>query len=163
MITESFYLKADLERWLIPDIKRDDYRKLIEKLWEELVGKRLSFVLKKKGEDKILGCTLSFDARDEPVVEIETKLSIIFEFLEYLEEPIRESKLPKGLGQIYHVSMMTTSQDLSPSENVIMIKEMEHQCLDFAKSRGFYGIFTTNTSPLTQVSLICNLFKKTNK
>lgn len=152
MITASFYSKADLERWLIPDVKRDDYRKLMVKIWKPMVEAGLSFVLKAVDTGKILGCALNFDARNEPDVEIETKLHVVFEFLEFVEGPIRESKLPPGLGQIFHVSMMTTSQDLGPSENVTIMREMEYHCLEVAKRKGFAGIFTTNTSPLTQVS-----------
>lgn len=36
-----------------------------------------------------IGVALNFDARDEPEVNIKSKLQVIFEFLEYLEGPIR--------------------------------------------------------------------------
>lgn len=152
MITKSFYSKADLEQWLIPDIKRHDYRDLMDKIWPTLTEKEFSFVIKSVEDGKILGVALNLDARDEPEVDIDSKLTVIFEFLEYLEGPIRDSVLPKGLGKIFHSFMMTTSEDLGPSDNVIMMKEMEYYCLEVAKEKNFAGIFTTNTSPLTQVS-----------
>ncbi|XP_047363754.1 mycosubtilin synthase subunit C isoform X3 [Vespa velutina] len=150
IITESFYSKADLEQWLIDDISREDYRKLMEKLWEPLIEKDLSFVVKSSQDDRVIGVSLNFDLWDEPEVEIDSKLTIVFDFLEYLEKPIREKKLPKGKGQIIHNFMMATHSDLAPAENVIIIGEMEEYCLRVARKKEYGGIFTTNTSPLTQ-------------
>lgn len=151
IITESFYSKADLEQWLIDEISREDYRKLMEKLWEPLVEKDLSFVLKSSQDDRVVGVSLNFDLWDEPEVELDSKLTTVFEFLEYLEKPIREKKLPKGKGQIIHNFMMATHSDLVPAENVIVMGEMEEYCLRVARNKEYGGIFTTNTSPLTQV------------
>ncbi|KAL2731339.1 plipastatin synthase subunit B isoform X2 [Vespula squamosa] len=150
IITESFYSKADLEQWLIDDISREDYRKLMEKLWEPLVEKDLSFVVKSSQDDRVIGVSLNFDLWDEPEVELDSKLTIVFDFLEYLEKPIRENKLPKGKGQIIHNFMMATHSDLVPAENVIIMGEMEEYCLRVARKKEYAGIFTTNTSPLTQ-------------
>ncbi|CAD1473045.1 unnamed protein product [Heterotrigona itama] len=150
IITESFYNKADLEQWLMPDITKEDYNTMMEILWDPLVEKDLSFVVKSSQDGRTIGVGLNFDLWDEPELILDSKLMIVFEFLEYLEAPIRERKLPKGKGQIIHNFMMTTSSNLNPAENVIMMKEMEEYCLQLAKRKEFAGIFTTNTSPLTQ-------------
>lgn len=150
IITESFYSKADLEQWLMPDISREDYRVLMERLWDPLVEKNLSFVVKSSRDGRIIGIGLNFDLWDEPEVIVDSKLTIVFDFLEYLEAPIRERKLPKGKGQIIHNFMMGTSSDLNAAENVIIMKEMEEFCLRLARRKEYAGIFTTNTSPLTQ-------------
>ncbi|KAL7294817.1 hypothetical protein TKK_0011746 [Trichogramma kaykai] len=150
MITESFITKADLERWLLPNIKHEDYNVLMQELWVPLVEKNLSFIIKSTKDNKMLSVALNFDARDEPEVHIDSKLSIIFDFLESIEAPVREGKLPQGKGQIFHTFMMATSNDLSPAENVIMMRLMEEKCLEVAKKNNFAGILTTNTSPLTQ-------------
>lgn len=118
-----------------------------------LVEKDLSFVVKSSQDDRVIGVSLNFDLWDEPEVELESKLTIVFDFLEYLEKPIREKKLPKGKGQIIHNFMMATHSDLAPAENVIIMGEMEEYCLRVARKREYAGIFTTNTSPLTQVIL----------
>lgn len=149
IIAESFYNKADLEQWVITEISRDDYRIMMERLWVPLVEKRLSYVLKTK-DGRTIGVGLNFDIRDEPEVILDSKLTVVFDFLEYLEAPIREQKLPKGKGQIIHNFMMTTSSDLNAAENVIAMREMEEFCLELAKKNEYAGIFTTNTSPLTQ-------------
>ncbi|XP_003706624.1 nonribosomal peptide synthetase ebony [Megachile rotundata] len=150
IITESFYSKADLEQWLMPGITKDDYRVMMEIMWEPLVEKNLSFVVKSARDGRTIGVGLNFDLWDEPELILDSKLMIVFEFLEYLEAPIRERKLPKGKGQIIHNFMMTTSGDLNPAENVIMMKVMEEYCLKLAQRKEYAGIFTTNTSPLTQ-------------
>ncbi|KAL6430303.1 hypothetical protein ACFW04_007784 [Cataglyphis niger] len=150
IITESFYSKADLEQWLMPDITRADYRELMEAMWNSLIEKGLSFAIKSAQNDKMIGVTLNFDVWDEPELTLNSKLMIIFDFLEYLEKPIKENKLPKGKGKIMHNSMMATCSDLNFAENVLVMQQMEEYCLQFAQQKGFAGIFTTNTSPLTQ-------------
>ncbi|XP_077271508.1 beta-alanyl-bioamine nonribosomal peptide synthetase ebony-like [Temnothorax americanus] len=150
IITESFYSKADLEQWLMPEITRTDYRELVEAMWAPLVEKNFSFVMKSAQSGKTIGVTLNFDLWDEPEVILKSKLMIVFDFLEYLEGPIRDYKLPKGKGKIIHNFMMGTSIDLNPTENVLVISQMEEYCLQLVKRKEYIGIFTTNTNPLTQ-------------
>ncbi|XP_011501560.1 PREDICTED: N-(5-amino-5-carboxypentanoyl)-L-cysteinyl-D-valine synthase [Ceratosolen solmsi marchali] len=149
MITESFFRKADLERWLLPEIKKEDYFYLLQELWTPLVEANFSFILKSSSSNKILCVALNFDAREEPEVCIQSKLNIIFDFLEYLEKPIRE-KLPEGKNKIFHTFMMATNDNLNAAENVFLMRLMEQKCLEIAEKNNFVGIFTTNTSPLTQ-------------
>jgi hypothetical protein len=47
--------------------------------------------------------------------------------------------------------MMATHPSLNYQQNVEVIQFMEAEVLNMAESKGFAGIFTTNTSPLTQV------------
>lgn len=129
----------------------------MELMWNSLVEKGLSFAIKKIQNERTIGVTLNFDVWDEPELELNSKLMIVFDFLEYLEKPIREYKLPKGKGKIIHNSMMTTSSNLSSAENVLVMGQMEKYCLQLAKQKGYVGIFTTNTSPLTQVNDKCDL------
>lgn len=136
----------------MPDIMRTDYRELMEVMWNPLVEKGLSFAIKSAQNGKTIGVTLNFDLWDEPELILSSKLMIIFDFLEYLEKPIRENKLPKGKGKIIHNSMMSTCSDLNFAENVLVMGQMEEYCLQLAQQKGYVGIFTTNTSPLTQVN-----------
>ncbi|KAK9708009.1 AMP-binding enzyme [Popillia japonica] len=149
MITTSFYEKADLEQWLMPNIYVEDYRELIDAIWEPLVDKRLSLVVRAKNGE-IHGVALNFDARDEPEVEIKSQLNIVFEFLESIEGPVRDNILPPGKGTVLHSFMMATRSTLTPGENVSIMNFMEDEVLKLAIERQFAGIFTTNTSPLTQ-------------
>ncbi|EFN66543.1 Tyrocidine synthetase 3 [Camponotus floridanus] len=150
IITESFYSKADLEQWLMPNITRADYRELMELMWNPLVEHGLSFVMKSAQNGKIIGITLNFDLRDEPELILTSKLTIIFDFLNYLEEPIRNNKLPRDKGKILYNFMMATYKELNFAENVLVIGQMDEYCLQFAQQKGYAGIFTTNTNPLTQ-------------
>ncbi|CAH1976278.1 unnamed protein product [Acanthoscelides obtectus] len=149
MITLSFYHKADLEQWILSELSEADYRELIDAIWEPLLEKNLSFVVKSE-TGKIVGVALNFDARDEPEVEIKSKLTVIFEFLEAIEGPIRDNQLPPGKGVVLHAFMMATHSSLSPKENVAVMQFMEDEVLKLARERNFTGILTTNTSPLTQ-------------
>lgn len=174
MVASSFYQKADLEQWIISEISLTDYQILMEALWEPLLEKNLSFIARNES-GKICGVALNFDAHDEPEVEITSKLTVIFEFLESVEGPVRyltskysfrmdlnesiicrDNQLPQGKGKVLHSFMMATDSSLTPRENVAVFQFMESENLKLAKDRGFAGIFTTNTSPLTQVGLVLN-------
>ncbi|XP_077254629.1 beta-alanyl-bioamine nonribosomal peptide synthetase ebony-like isoform X3 [Temnothorax americanus] len=150
IITESFYLKRDLEQCLMQDTTRADYRELVEAMWTPLVEKNFSFVIKSAPSGKIIGVTFNFDLWDEPKLILKSKLMTVVDFIEYLEGPIRDYKLPKGKGKIIHSFLMGTSIDLNPMENVLVIRQMEEYCLQLTKRKKYIGIFTTNTSPLTQ-------------
>lgn len=88
IITKSFYEKADIEQFIKHDILRTDYADILEAIWEVLVEKDLSFIIK-DANGRSVGVALNFDARDEPEVQVHSKLIVVFEFLEFLEGPIR--------------------------------------------------------------------------
>uniref|UniRef100_A0A1L8DZM3 Putative acyl-coa synthetase n=2 Tax=Nyssomyia neivai TaxID=330878 RepID=A0A1L8DZM3_9DIPT len=149
VITESFYEKAELEQSLKPNITRTDYGDVLELIWDSLVEKNLSFVVVNE-DNEVVGTALNFDARDEPEVEVTNQLIIIFEFLEFVEGPIRDNQLPPGKNVALHSFMMATHAKLNAQENIKVIQFMEEQNINVAKKNHFTGIFTTNTSPLTQ-------------
>ncbi|XP_058119321.1 beta-alanyl-bioamine nonribosomal peptide synthetase ebony [Anopheles ziemanni] len=149
IITSSFFEKADLEQWLKPQIYETDYKDILEDIWLVLIEKGLSFIIKDE-TGRSVGVSLNFDARDEPEVTVTSKLIIVFEFLEFVEGPIRDSVLPEGVNQILHSFMMGTCAELSAQENIEAMHFMESEVLKLAKRRNFAGIFTTNTNPLTQ-------------
>lgn len=45
---------------------------------------------------------------------------------------------------------MATSAKLTAQQNIEAIRKMEDVNLDIARRKGFVGIFTSNTNPLTQ-------------
>ena len=61
----------------------------LQDIWNDLVEKDLSFVVYDKNTNRVIGTALNFDARKEPEVEVKSKLIIVFEFLEFVEGPIR--------------------------------------------------------------------------
>ncbi|XP_026670052.1 uncharacterized protein LOC108625792 isoform X2 [Ceratina calcarata] len=135
---------------LIPGVTREDYRILMEQLWNPLVEQNLSFLAKSSRDGRTIGIGINFDLWDMPKLILDSKLRIIFDFLEQLEAPIRKQELPEGKGQIIYCFMMATSCKLRPAQNVIVMKELEAYCLRLARRRKYAGVFTTNTSPLTQ-------------
>lgn len=80
--------KAELEQQLKPNISAIDYVELLECIWVELVEKAYSFVITDKS-DRLIGVALNFDANDEPEPTVSSELAIIFEFLEFVEVPIK--------------------------------------------------------------------------
>lgn len=72
-----------------PNIKYSDYVELLEALWQPLVEKAYSFVIK-DNMNRIVGVALNFDANDEPEPPcLNGPLTVIFEFLDFVEVPIK--------------------------------------------------------------------------
>lgn len=151
MIVSSFYNKAELEQFLKHEINVKDYEGLINETWEALIDTRLSVLLKDESGSPV-AVALNFDARDEPDVDLSQTggLVKIMMFLEFVEGAVRDSMLPPGKGTILHSFMMATAGHMSARENVAAIRALENATMKVAKDRAFKGVFTTNTSPLTQ-------------
>ncbi|CAH2097149.1 unnamed protein product [Euphydryas editha] len=149
MIVSSFYEKAELEQFVKHEISRGDYALCIDACWEPLLAAGLSIVLEDpSGEAKAVA--LNFDARDEPDIELSGGLARIMGFLEHVEGSVRDTMLPEGKGTILHSFMMATDSQMSPQDNVSAIRLLELGTERVARERHFRGVFTTNTSPLTQ-------------
>ncbi|KAG6459387.1 hypothetical protein O3G_MSEX011364 [Manduca sexta] len=146
MIVSSFYEKAELEQFLKHEIETRDYALCVHACWAALLHARLSVVLNDANGTPV-AVALNFDARDEPEIELAGGLAKIMGFLEYVEGSVRDTMLP---GTVLHSFMMATAEYLSPQDNVAAIRALEHATMNVARERRFLGVFTTNTSPLTQ-------------
>ncbi|XP_013185041.1 beta-alanyl-bioamine nonribosomal peptide synthetase ebony [Amyelois transitella] len=148
MVVSSFYEKAELEQFLKHEIEPVDYAACIDLCWPALLLARLSVVLT-DGTGSPVAVALNFDARDEPEIELTGGLAKIMAFLEFVEGSVRHL-LPEGKGTVLHSYMMATAAEMSTRDNVAAIKALEHATMRIARERRFKGVFTTNTSPLTQ-------------
>ncbi|XP_067141477.1 beta-alanyl-bioamine nonribosomal peptide synthetase ebony isoform X1 [Centruroides vittatus] len=147
VIAESFVNKNVLD--LIVETKVDDHVLVMERMWKRLVDEKFSFVVKNKRDD-IIGVMLNLDFFDEPQVEIPERLLPIHCMHEVLEDGSRKNLQRSGKKWMHNI-MLATALSLSPAENVQVVIYMEKQLLTFARSRGFHGVFTINSSKITQV------------
>ena len=148
MISRSFADKGDLTT--LAEVTYDDLFEQVTALWEILLKQNLSFVIldpERAGNDKIIGAVLNFDARSkeaEPLcacaafererkkkekagmkVEDEDDGSIaVTEFLQAVEEPLKEEHLPAAFGKTIYTSLLGTSAKLSAADNV----KVRHLC-----------------------------------
>lgn len=88
IISNSFLEKAELEQQLKPNLQCSDYVELLDAIWHSLVQKGYSFIIKNE-RNQMVGVALNFDANDEPEAPVTGSLSIIFEFLDFVEVPIK--------------------------------------------------------------------------
>lgn len=81
IITKSFFEKADIEQFIKNDILRTDYADILEAIWEVLVAKDLSFIIK-DSNDRSVGVALNFDAVGESkkllIIANQSYIGIIF-------------------------------------------------------------------------------------
>ena len=139
MISRSFADKGDLTT--LAQVTYDDLFEQVTILWESLLSANLSFVVvdpERKSTERIIGAVLNFDARSaeaEPLcacaaferADVEADMNInnetevpmtVVEFLQAVEEPLKEEYLPAAKGKTIYTSLLGTSNKLSPAENV---------------------------------------------
>ena len=139
MISRSFADKGDLTT--LAEVSYDDLFEQVTELWESLLSANLSFVVvdpERKSTERIIGAVLNFDARSaeaEPLcacaaferADVEADMNInnetevpmtVVEFLQAVEEPLKEEYLPAAKGKTIYTSLLGTSNKLSPAENV---------------------------------------------
>lgn len=80
--------KAELEEQLKPNLSFADYEELLEAIWNPLIEKAYSFIVK-DGTNRIIGVALNFDANDEPEPPLSGALQTIFIFLDYVETQMK--------------------------------------------------------------------------
>lgn len=110
MVTSSFYHKAELERYIIDQISDADYVELVDAMYEPMLNSNLSF-LAKTGSGKIVGVAINFDAWDEPEIEIHSKLSVIWEFLDFVEIPVKYEYNPSFVINVYTEHVFSESRN----------------------------------------------------
>lgn len=88
IITNSFIEKAELEQQLKPNISSADYEELLEAIWNPLIEKAYSFIVKDEA-NRTIGVALNFDANDEPEPPLSSALQTIFIFLDHVETPMK--------------------------------------------------------------------------
>ena len=59
---------------------------------------------------------------------------------------------PKEKGKVMHNFMAGVKLDTPPGETIELFFYMEDQLMKIAKAKGYIGVFTSNTNPLTQVN-----------
>lgn len=68
----------------------------------------------------------------------------------HLSPSHRQNQLKPTIGQVLHAFMMGTAEHLSARDNIGVMAFMETEVLKMATNKGYKGIITTNTNPLTQ-------------
>jgi len=175
MISRSFADKGDLTT--LANVTYDNISEQVDVLFEALLSAGLSVVIKEKKNERIIGACLNFDARSkeaEPLCacaafsrnnvnnnedneDASTKKSeeesvpmSVVEFLDAVEEPLKDQHLPEAKGKTIYASLLGTAANLTPVENVKVTLFMEMENIRYGKLRGYEGIFTTNANRLTQ-------------
>ncbi|CAG0925414.1 unnamed protein product, partial [Notodromas monacha] len=122
LISESFFAKGDLEKCL-PNLTEYEYFNVLQPLWPELVGQKLSFVVRREG--RIVAAALNFDLDKEPEVDISENMAPVFNLLESVEAPQREIHFkPKGLKVIHNFMMGTSMFETTDRESVQLMELM---------------------------------------
>lgn len=77
-----------MEEQLKPNISFADYDELLEAIWNPLIEKAYSFIVKDE-TNSIIGVALNFDANDEPEPPLSGALETIFIFLDHIETTMK--------------------------------------------------------------------------
>lgn len=161
VICRSFYDKSELDSHLTNvSISLEDYINTLKPIWDDLVSNDLCFAVKDKN-GRVLGVSLNYDTKYEPVFPLEGGLGYALKTADYLEGPVKAA-FPKDK-LLLLTFMMGTHWDLSPSENVATMAYMEEEVQKLAREKGYHGILTTNISQLTQQLMAYEGYKVLNQ
>ncbi|XP_037039356.1 bacitracin synthase 1-like isoform X2 [Bradysia coprophila] len=149
IITTTFHDGCDLGTYIMERSDAIDHKDFVEQTWDFLIEKDLSFAVM-DSDGNIVGVSINKDGQDLPKIKILHSLGIILQFLDSLEKPVLEKRLPNEKKKIFHNYVRATSAKLTPPEKVEAIQKMEEVNLDIARRKGFIGILITNTDLLTQ-------------
>ncbi|KAK9501269.1 hypothetical protein O3M35_012011 [Rhynocoris fuscipes] len=148
VVSESFVNKSPIEKFMNPPVGIHEYKPMLEGIWPSLIKAQMSLVAL-NNDGKLLAVSLVFDLDDEPELDLgRTQLSYILEVLDYIEVPVKENVIPEG--KRLHSFMLGTDKTLTAQENIEVTQLLEVKLIEYAKKRGYIGILSTNTSPLTQ-------------
>lgn len=87
-MTTTFYEKLDLIAYISVPTNRNDFKELIEQIWEYLLEMDLSVVVK-DGDGDVVAISLNNDGQDPPNITADNwSLCSIFDFLDSFETPI---------------------------------------------------------------------------
>lgn len=94
LIVTSFLNKSALEKHVKPNVYYNDYIELLDTIWDSLVERAYSFIVKDEN-NRMIGVTLNFDAHDELKASLVGGLKVIFDFVEFLEGPVKYINLDR--------------------------------------------------------------------
>lgn len=149
IVSKCFFYKAELDQYLSShtSLKLTDYQNSLNAMWSDLLESTFSFVVFDR-KNRMIGVSYNFNGASPLDVRFVGSLYPVSALLDHFETPHR-LKLPTGQ-PIMFTYMMATHEDLSPPENIAIMAIMEGEVLRLAEEKNCAGIFTTNTSPLTQ-------------
>ena len=131
----------------------------------EEVGSHFEFICQPQFKER----KTEREARKKRIADGEEEVPMsVVEFLDAVEEPLKDEHIPQGKGNFIYTSLLGTAADLSTAENVqaspnifmlccikCLTKQvaiyMEQENIRIGEARGFRGIFTTNANRLTQL------------
>lgn len=146
VVASSFFIKSDLDKYLVKPATLNDYIETIMAVWQPLVEAGLSFVIFDRA-DRIVGAYLLFEAHTAPDVPLIGGVGTLIEILKENEAEFFHS-LPTDRPIVG--TFLMGALNVNPARNVGAMAFMEKEATRIAIERGFAGILTTNISPVTK-------------
>ena len=151
MISESFAEKSPTE--VLLGITKEQFLPFAKSVHREALKEDLSFAVLEKTTNQIVGGAFLFnflETQDFEPVEI---LEPTQDLLNSLEHPFKEMLRENNPGRFLYNLIICVDQKLSDAEQVNICTLIEDVVLRLARKKGFEGVVTTNTHPVTQVGL----------
>ena len=148
MMSKSFTAKNPLD--VMAGTKVEEFEKFLQGFWEETLSDDLSFCIENsKGE--ILAASISLDIKTE--MEPQHTFDHVLQINVDVEKPIRDSVLASGERW---VDSLLSAADVTLDDDVALalMMELEKELLRIAKERGYHGIITVNSHPVTMVNIV---------
>lgn len=146
VVASSFFIKSDLDKYLVKPATLNDYIETIMAIWQPLVEAGLSFVVFDR-DDRIVGAYLLFEAHTAPAMPLIGGVGPLIEIVKENEVEFFHS-LPTDRPIIR--TFLMGALNVNPARNVGAMAFMEKEATRIATEKEFVGILTTNISPVTK-------------
>ncbi len=149
LIAEGFSQKNPLD--VIMGTSKESIVRLIRSFWIEICLDDLSIVVCDIITDKIVAATIILDIQTEinPVFDIPA----VAEINDAVEKPVKDKLLEEG-GRWVDSILNAVDVEIADDEGLIILQMMEEEVIQLAEKRGYDGIITVNSHPVTMVSKI---------
>ncbi|CAH1788896.1 unnamed protein product [Owenia fusiformis] len=144
LFTEAFVKKNPLDQ-LVGTTERE-WRRLIASFWRELLADDLSLIVRDTETGRIVAGTIVLDIRTE--IDPDFAMAAVGAINDDAEDPVKQRLLRSG-GKYIDSVMNAVDVGIQDHESMQILHLMEESVIKVAKDRGYDGIITANSHPVT--------------
>ena len=146
LLSKEFVVQNPLD--MLAGTSKEGFAMTVSSIFEQIVHDKLSFVMINKETRSIDACTILLDICTEisPVFEHEE----VGEINDVVERPVKE-RLLREEGQWVDFLLNAVGSGVAGEVRLVLLRRMEDEVIRLARLRGYHGIVTVNSHPVTML------------
>ncbi len=149
LLADSFVEKEPLV--VLLGVTKEEFMPFAKSLYKEACKNNMSLIVLEQTSGRIVGGDFLFDYFDGVKVQHHEAMSPILNLLYQFEVPVKEQLCAENPGRLIFNLCLCVHKDLPHADQVMICHLLEGNVLQVARDKGFAGVITNNTNPVTQV------------